>query len=192
VITGSPASLTRPEPWMEVGVELVRDAHHQGTPLLGVCFGHQMIGAAFGGHVIENPNGWALSTYEVEITETGRADPLFDGIPDVFDVNLSHRDIIHSETLSPMNGVRVLAGNAKAEVQAVAAGDAIRGVQFHPEFSGAITRSYQEIRHQTLADDADARGAEHEHPDRLTERTRDCPHAEAVFTNFIRHFVLES
>jgi len=192
VITGSPASLTKPEPWMEVSIELVRDAHHHGTPLLGVCFGHQLIGAAFGGHVIENPKGWELSTYEVEITESGRGDPLFEGIPDVFAANLSHHDILDHDTLSPMNGVRVLARSDKAEVQAVAAGDATRGVQFHPEFSGAITRAYLETRRESIADDARNRGAEDEQPDRLAERTRDCPHSETVFDNFVRNFVLHS
>lgn len=192
VITGSPASMTAPEPWMEAGVELIRWAHGDGRPLLGVCFGHQMIGAAFGAPVVENPRGWEIGTWEVELGPAGRRDPLFDGLPERIAVNLSHRDIVDHEALSPLNGVQILAGNGKAAAQAVAAGDHIRGVQWHPEFSGAITRHYIRVRADSIAADARVRGAADEHPERLGERTVDTPHGERVFHNFIDNFVKRS
>ena len=51
-------------------------------------------------------------------------------MPDRFAVNFSHQDVVAPETLAPGNGVTVLAGNATTPVQALAAGPAIRGVQF--------------------------------------------------------------
>ena len=45
---------------------------------------------------------------------------------------------------------------------------------------------------EALAEDARNRGAKDDHPDRLAERARDCPHSESVFDNFVRHFVLQS
>ena len=188
VVTGSPASLTEPEPWMEGAVELVREAHRVGTPVLGVCFGHQVIGAAFGGEIVRNPQGWEMGTIPVELADRAGDDPLFAGVPPAFEVNLSHQDVVAPETLAPP--ARVLAGNRRAPVQAIAAGDATRGVQFHPEFDAAIVRSYLRCRRDDVAADAEARGAPEDHPDRLLERARDCPHAEAVFANFIREFVL--
>lgn len=192
VITGSPASMTEPEPWMEAGVELVRWAHGAGRPLLGVCFGHQMIGAAFGAPVVNNPEGWEIGTYEVDLGPAGQRDPLFAGLPERIAVNLSHRDIIDAGSVSPLNGLQVLAGNPKAAIQAVAAGDHLRGIQWHPEFSGAITRHYIQVRRDSIAADAEARGAPGEHPDRLAEQTVDTPAGERVFHNFIDNFVKRS
>lgn len=190
IITGSPASLTTPEPWMEAAVEMIREVHHRRMPLLGVCFGHQLIGAAFGGQVVRNPRGWEVSSHEVALTEGGRGDPLFDGLPERFAVNMCHEDMVDAETLSPFNGIRVLAGNDKAAVQAVAAGPGIRGVQFHPEFSGPITAAYIQTRWDRLAEDAARRDAPEDAPENLLPRASDCPASEQVLHNFLTHFVL--
>ena len=190
VITGSPASLTAPEPWMEAAIELIRSAYRRRTPLLGVCFGHQLIGAAFGGSVVRNPAGWQLASRAIDLNERGQSDPLFAGLPALLDVNLSHEDIVVGETLAPANGIEILASNAKATVAAVAAGPTIRGIQFHPEFSGEITRTYIQERRHTLARESEQHGAPHDHPDTLLEQVGDSPHGERVFHNFIDHFVL--
>ncbi len=190
VITGSPASLTEPEPWMEAGVALIRQAAQQQAALLGVCFGHQMIGAAYGGSVIENPEGWELSTYTVSVNELGQEDPLFADLPASVDVNLSHRDIIDPDTLSHLNGIRSLASTPKTAVQALAAGPKLRGVQFHPEFDGAITTAYLDQRVDILRADAERRGEADDQPDKLAERIHDCPRSEQLFRNFLNYFVL--
>jgi GMP synthase (glutamine-hydrolysing) len=192
VITGSPASVTAPEPWMELAVEFIRAAATFGTPVLGVCFGHQLIGAAYGGSVVRNPAGWEVSTWDVELTPAGRSDPLFDGLPDQFAVNFSHADVVDHDTLSPANGIRILARNARAQAQAIGAGDAIRGVQFHPEFSGVISQAYVRTRYSELAEDAARRGAAGDHPARRMAAARDCSAGRRVFENFTRHFVRRS
>jgi GMP synthase (glutamine-hydrolysing) len=190
VITGSPASLTAPEPWMEEAIALVRGGAEVGTPVLGVCFGHQVIGAAFGADVVRNPAGWEMGTYDVELTPAGRADPLFCELPERFAVNFSHQDAVDPTTSSQKNGLEILAHNPRAGVQALAAGDAVRGVQFHPEFSGEITRAYVQVRADALREDAQARGAPDDAPERLLERTRDTPHGPLIFERFVREFVL--
>lgn len=188
VITGSPASLVEPAPWMEVSVELIRHAYHARIPLLGVCFGHQLIGAAFGGSVMRNPAGWHVATQPVELTPRGIDDPLFDGVPASFHSHFSHEDIVDADTLSPMNGITVLARSRKAPVAAVAAGAVIRGVQFHPEFTAEINRTYVALRRDVLARQAEDRGAPDEHPDALLCAVRDTPDAERVLANFVQHF----
>ena len=192
VITGSPASLTAPEPWMEESIALVRAAAEVGTPVLGVCFGHQIIGAAFGAGVVRNSAGWEMGTHEVQLTDAGQADPLFEGIASPFAANFSHQDVVAPETVSPGNHLSILARNQRAGAQALAAGDAIRGVQFHPEFSGAIVRDYVRVRWDALAADAAERGADADAPERLLEGARDCPDAQRVFERFVDHFVLRS
>jgi GMP synthase (glutamine-hydrolysing) len=189
VITGSPASLATPEPWMDAGIELVRRARRQATPLLGVCFGHQLIGAACGAEVVENPAGWELGSYEIEVGDGGRADPLFADLPARFPVNLSHRDIV-AATADANPALEVLATTRRTQLQVIAAGPNTRGVQFHPEFTAAITRAYLEERRDALASDATRRNAPADQPDRLSERIVDCPVAEQLFANFLRHWVI--
>jgi GMP synthase (glutamine-hydrolysing) len=189
VITGSPSSLTTPEPWMGPALSLVRTALDGQTPLLGVCFGHQLIGAALDGRVIRNPLGWELGSYEIALSDAGRDDPLFAGLPARFHVNFSHQDIVAEDSLAHVPGARVLAGNAKAAVQALAVGPRLRGVQFHPEFSGPVTAAYVEARREMLTADAEQRHAPDELPDRLLARVRHCREGEQVLHNFVTYFV---
>ena len=194
VTTGSRSSLTAPEPWMEASVEFIRQAYARRLPLLGVCFGHQLIGAAFGGSVVRNPSGWQLSTRSVEILPDAMDDPLFAGLsghPGGLSANWAHQDMVDGDTLSPFNGIRTLARNDKASVAAIAAGPFMRGVQFHPEMSGAISRAIIEDRRDILAREAEALQRPHEHPDHLARSARDTPDGEQVFHNFLRHFVLD-
>jgi GMP synthase (glutamine-hydrolysing) len=176
IVSGSPASLAVDETdaWMDAAAELVLRAHEVGTPLLGVCFGHQLIGHAFGGRVIKNPWGWEVGTRHVDLTDDGRKDPLFAGLPARVRVNLTHRDIICPMTRPPE--LRVLAGNEAAHLQAVAVGTHTWGVQFHPEISGAIMRGYIHARRPLLVDHHDC--------DELHASTEDCPDAGALMRNF--------
>jgi GMP synthase (glutamine-hydrolysing) len=186
VVSGSPASVTAPQLWMEAAVELIRGAHAARTPLLGVCFGHQLIGAAFGAAVIRNPAGWHLAVDPVTVQHSD--DPLFHRLPARFDAVFSHQDILDPDTLSPRNGVRVLARAPKTHAAVIAAGPHIRGVQFHPEFTGAINRTYLELRRDELIRESQARDVPADHPDVLLSRSRDAA-GEAVFHNFLTYFV---
>jgi GMP synthase (glutamine-hydrolysing) len=190
VLTGSPASVTEPEPWKQAAAELVREAARVGTPVLGVCFGHQLAAAAFGGAVVVNPLGWEVGTRAVELTQEGRRDPLFAGLGPRLRVNFSHRDVVDADTLP--GDFRVLATNGKSAAQAFAAGDAIRCVQFHPEFSGPTMASYLRVRAPRLAADADARGVPDDHPRALERDVADTPDGERVFHNFVRRWVLKA
>jgi GMP synthase (glutamine-hydrolysing) len=186
LVTGSPCSLVDPEPWMEEATSFVREVAESGRPVLGICFGHQLIGRAWGGAVRVNPNGWEAGTTEIELTDEGRADPLFDGLPAKIPVNMSHRDEVCP--LGP--GVRRLAGGARCENQAIAVGDHVRGVQFHPEMNGAVIKRLIAYREPVLRQDAARRGcAADQQPDALIARSGDTPLSERVVKNFIRHFI---
>jgi GMP synthase (glutamine-hydrolysing) len=180
IVSGSSLSLATPAPWMDDAAELLRCANDVGTPVFGVCFGHQLIGHAFGGRVVRNPKGWEVGTCDVAVNDEGAADPLFVGLPRALRVNLTHEDMVEPQSLPAPGSLRVLAGNPKTAVQVLALGEHIRGVQFHPEISGAIARAYIQARRARLLD---------QDPDALIARTQDAPHGQQVMRNFRRYFV---
>jgi GMP synthase (glutamine-hydrolysing) len=177
IVTGSASSLVAAESWMDDAAALVLRAHDLGVPVLGVCFGHQLVGYAFGGEVVRNPAGWEIGTFDVSLTDEGRADPLFEGLPPVLRVNLVHQDMIAAPAPLPL---RVLLTNARTPVQALAVGDHVRGVQFHPEVTGAILKGYIGARRALLMA---------EDPDLLIARAADSPDGLTVLRTFRDRFV---
>lgn len=139
VLTGSYASVTAREPWMEALGAWAIDAS-RSAGVLGVCFGHQLLAHALGGAVERNARGPEAGTAVVELTPAGRADPLFAGLPEVLEVQEMHEDHVPA----PPPGAVLLAWNAHAPVQAFAAGPRLRAVQFHPEFDAERCRAIAE------------------------------------------------
>ena len=103
-------------------------------PMYGVCFGHQHLVRTFGGRVEHSPAGWELGTGGVTLTEEGRRDPLFADVPAAFPAQQNHGEIVAE--LPP--GARMLAHTPHTACQAFVLGDAIWGIQFHPEFTPEV------------------------------------------------------
>ena len=57
IVTGSAAFVTDRADWSELSVDWLREAAHAGTPLLGICYSHQLLAHALGGEVAYNPAG---------------------------------------------------------------------------------------------------------------------------------------
>lgn len=131
VITGSAYSTYEELDWLGPCEDFLRRLAARGVPLYGVCFGHQLLAQAFGGKVERCPNGWELGTCRVELTDSGRQDPLFQSLPQVMAVQQSHGDVV---TALP-EGAEVLASNEHWGIQAFRLGPRIWGTQFHPEFT---------------------------------------------------------
>jgi GMP synthase (glutamine-hydrolysing) len=187
VVSGSPRSLVQGhiEPWMDEAADFVRRADDAGVPVLGVCFGHQLIGYAFGGCVRQNPNGWEVGTVDIQVTDDGAADPLFANLPRRLRVNQSHRDEV--EALGPR--AKILATGPHTEHQAIAIGDHVRGVQFHPEMDAPVIRKVLAHRRGLLSADAQRRARPNFCVDRLIANASDTPDGERVLVNFVDHFV---
>ena len=141
IITGSPQSVYDEEDWMLRLEVNIRDAAKCKRPILGICFGHQLIAKSFGGTVEKNPNGWELGSYSISLTEHGKYSPLFKDMEDELIVYESHQD---SVTVLP-DGAVELAYNQKC-VQAFQLYDMLFSVQFHPEFSWDVIKKYVSIR----------------------------------------------
>ena len=135
LLTGSRLSVRDDQPWMaSLGQWAVRAAAHK--PVLGVCFGHQLIGEALGGRVDKNPAGREAGTISVTLTDAGRADPLFQDLPWDIAVQSAHSDVL----VRPPPGAVRLAGNRNTTWQAYAWGPRLRAVQFHPELRPEVCR----------------------------------------------------
>src|SRR5258708_13823868 len=62
IISGSISSVTERAPWMLRAEAYIRDVVRAETPLLGICFGHQLMAQALGGEVKKNPRGREIGT----------------------------------------------------------------------------------------------------------------------------------
>jgi GMP synthase-like glutamine amidotransferase/Flp pilus assembly protein TadD len=130
ILTGSEASITRPEPWYEVEAEAVRAAAAAGKAVLGSCFGHQLLARALSGPACVRASatpevGWIA----VEVAGHGD-DELLAGLPRRFHVFAAHFD----EVCDLPGPWRVLASSDRCAVQAMRYGQApVWGLQAHPE-----------------------------------------------------------
>ena len=154
LVTGSLRAAYDAEPWVAELERFLRRAAERPLPLLGVCFGLQVIATAFGGRVIRNPRGRELGTTRVELTAAGVDDPLFAGVPQAFPVQSAHDDCV--SRLPP--AAELLASNSHTEVQAFRIGPHVRAVQFHPEIPSGLMRDL--IRHGIDAGELDGDGRE--------------------------------
>jgi len=137
VITGSGAMVTDHEPWMEINADWLRKALDQ-LPILGICFGHQLLAYALGGDVAYNPRGVEVGCVDIRLTKAAADDPLLQGLPRQFRANASH---MQSVTCLPPGAV-LLAESEMERHHAFRVGDRAWGLQFHPEFNATVTARY--------------------------------------------------
>lgn len=127
ILTGSNYMLSKSDTQLvfQHEMDLVRKSD---VPLLGICFGHQLIGAAYGSKVADL-GGTVRQFKEVKLL---KRDLLFDGLPDSIRVSESHRQALSQVP----DGFRHLAESATSHIEVI--GHKTRpvyGVQFHPERS---------------------------------------------------------
>jgi len=113
----------------EAGISVAAIQHFAGKlPILGVCLGHQAVGAAFGGKIIRAQQLMHGKTSQISTTQTG----VFAGLPEQFTVNRYHSLAIERATCPPC--LKVTAWTPDGEIMGVKHTSLdIEGVQFHPE-----------------------------------------------------------
>ncbi|KAL7275651.1 hypothetical protein RUND412_001384 [Rhizina undulata] len=140
LITGSRANAFENTPWIVKLVEFVRNVleSQSRVRIVGVCFGHQIIGRALGAKVERNEKGWEAAVTEIQLTAKGKE--LFK--KSSLNIHQMHRDWV---TTVPA-GVYNLATTETCPVQGFYAPKRLFSVQGHPEFTGAIVKEMVETR----------------------------------------------
>jgi GMP synthase (glutamine-hydrolysing) len=173
VVTGSGSMVTDREPWSEATAEYLREAVTRELPVLGVCYGHQLLAHVFGGLVGYNPVGRNIGTTRVELREAAASDALLQGFANPLYVHVSH-----SQRVIDLPAEAVLLGACERDPHhAFRIGRCAWGVQFHPEFSAQTARDYIRIRSETIA-------AEGLDPDALLAGVRESTDGEQILRRF--------
>ena len=143
LITGSPAGVYDPLPWIEPLKDFLREA--KDRKLVGICFGHQVMAEAFGGHVEKSDKGWGIGLQRYNID---RVEPWMDDVSAI-SVPASHQDQVvgqppHTDVIasSPFTPFAALAWTDRPAIS----------VQFHPEFDPEYAKALIAARRDKMPD----------------------------------------
>jgi len=132
-VMGGPMDVWQEEehPWFRAEKAAIREAvTGRRMPFMGICLGHQLLGASVGGKVGKAPQA-EVGVLDVELTTAGRRDPLFEGIADRFKALQWHG----AEVLEAPPGATILAQSPLCRVQAMRVGNNAYGLQYHTELT---------------------------------------------------------
>lgn len=116
---------------------LLDDVVARDFPFFGACYGVGTLGVRTGG-VVDRTYGEPVGAVPVTLTDAGRTDPLFAGMPATFDAFVGHKEAIRT----PPDGAVVLASSPACPVQAFRVKQNLYATQFHPELDvpGIVAR----------------------------------------------------
>ncbi|KAF9996834.1 hypothetical protein BGZ65_007584 [Modicella reniformis] len=141
LITGSAADVFDDIPWIKQLVKYVKElsTDNKAPKVVGICFGHQVIGKAFNLDVGRHDQGWELGWSKTDLTKAGQE----------FwqDTHMRIQQLHRDAVFGVPEGFTLLASTAHTENQSMISNDRrIVSVQGHPEFTGDIVKKIIEVR----------------------------------------------
>jgi len=168
LITGSPAGVYEPLPWIAELLEFIRSA--KDSKLVGICFGHQAMAEALGGHVEKSDKGWGAGLHRYSVVTR---EPWMDAVATVA-APASHQDQV---VVQPPNTDVVLRSDFTPFAALAWIDRPAISFQFHPEFSPAFAKALIEQRHDRVPE-----------PERAIA-SLDAPNDNARLGGWIRNFL---
>ncbi len=176
LFTGSTWSAYDPDDWIARAHEFVRALHAERRPMIGICFGHQLVARALGGEVARAEVGWGVGVHTALLAgHPPWMQPRRDSLP----LLVSHQD----QVLRPPEGATVLASHAFCPYDMLQLGDHVLTFQGHPEFEPGYVRALIERRRELIGEPTAQEGIES-----LAEPTEG-EIARAWIHNFLRNAV---
>jgi len=149
VVTGSPAMVSARHDWSERTAAWLRQAVRTNIPVLGVCYGHQLLAHALGGVAGPNPSGRQIGTVKSQLAESIDNDPLLCDLPLSFRAQTSHSEVVLA---LPPGAIRLATSPLDGNF-AIRFTENTWGVQFHPEFSAPVMSDYIRYRSSALLEE---------------------------------------
>lgn len=145
LVSGSAASTFDPLPWIAPTETFLRAVVAEQVPVVGICFGHQLLAQALGGRVARAPGGWGAGVHRYDLVGPPRPwmepDP-----PRSIHLVASHRD----QVVALPEGAEVLARTEHCHVAAYTVGQHVLAIQPHPEYDATISRSLSQSRRELM------------------------------------------
>lgn len=163
-------------PEFDAFMEFLREVVERGRPAFFSCFGYQSLVRALGGSLIHDPPSAEVGTYELTLTEPGKADPLFGYLPERFMAQMGHKD----RASRVPDGTLNLASSERSPYQALCIpGKPIWATQFHPELDRSTNlerfNRYQDKYGPLSGEECDA----------VRARFGDSPEASTLLSRFL-------
>ena len=173
VITGSHAMVTEHLHWSDNLLKWIPGIVNKNIPYMGICYGHQLLAEAMGGHVGFHPGGKEIGTAEVVLSRESDKDPLFNVMPERFPVHVTHSQCV----LKLPPGAVPLASNDFEHHHAFRLRNCAWGVQFHPEYNIEIIKAY-------ILEQADELNASGRNTDDIMATVKETPESANLMKKF--------